>query len=190
MSRRVIVGISGTSGAVLALEILRLLADLGVERLTVVSRGAEKTIAHELGAEGRDEIRRLATREFAPDDLCAPIASGSHPVDAMLVAPCSMRTLAAIAYGTGEGLLVRAADVCLKERRPLVLLAREAPLHAGHLEAMLKVTGTGGIVFPPVPPFYVGPESLADMIRQIAARALATAGIDPGTSLNRWTGLS
>ena len=188
MSRRVIVGISGASGAVLALEILRLLANLDVERLTVVSRGAEKTIAHELGAQGREEIRRLATREFAPEDLCAPIASGSHPVDAMLVAPCSMRSLAAIAYGTGEGLLVRAADVCLKERRPLVLLAREAPLHAGHLEAMLKVTRMGGIVFPPVPPFYAGPESLDDMVRQIAARALATAGIDPGPSLSRWTG--
>lgn len=190
MSRRVIVGISGASGAVLALEILKLLAELDVERLTVVSGGAEKTIAHELGEQGRDEIRRLATCEFASDDLCAPIASGSHPVDAMLVAPCSMRSLAAIAYGTGEGLLVRAADVCLKERRPLVLLAREAPLHAGHLEAMLKVTRMGGIVFPPVPPFYAGAGTLDDMVRQIAARALATAGIEPGSSLIRWTGPS
>jgi 4-hydroxy-3-polyprenylbenzoate decarboxylase len=100
-----------------------------------------------------------------------------------------MRSLAAIAYGTGDGLLARAADVTLKERRPLVLLAREAPLHAGHLESMLKVTRTGAIISPPVPPFYAGLTTLEDMIRQIAARALATAGIDPGKSFRRWPGL-
>ena len=99
-----------------------------------------------------------------------------------------MRSLSAIAYGTGEGLLARAADVTLKERRPLVLLAREAPLHEGHLEAMLKVTRMGAIVAPPVPPFYLGLSTIEEMTRQIAARALATAGIDPGDSLRRWTG--
>jgi polyprenyl P-hydroxybenzoate/phenylacrylic acid decarboxylase-like protein len=187
-ANRVIVGISGASGATLALEMLRLLKELEIERFVTVTSGAELTIAHELGPDARQDIRALATLDLAPSDLAAPIASGSFQVDAMLVAPCSMRSLAAIAYGTGEGLLARAADVTLKERRPLVLLARETPLHEGHLEAMLKVTRMGAIVSPPVPPFYSGLTSFEDMTRQISARALATAGIDPGPSLRRWEG--
>ncbi|MEM9633432.1 MAG: UbiX family flavin prenyltransferase [Pseudomonadota bacterium] len=187
-AKRVVVGISGASGAALALEILRLLTKLEIERYVTVTAGAEQTIRHELGPKARDEITALATRDLPPSDLAAPIASGSFPVDAMLVAPCSMRSLAAIAYGTGEGLLARAADVTLKERRPLVLLAREAPLHEGHLEAMLKVTRMGAIVSPPVPPFYSGLEGLEDMTHQIAARALSTAGIEPGGALRRWQG--
>ncbi|WP_428671384.1 UbiX family flavin prenyltransferase [Roseibium sp.] len=188
-ANRVIVGISGASGAILALELLRLLKTLGIDRHVVVTAGAERTIELELGEGARDDIRTLASEEFAPQDVAGRIASGSFPVDAMVVAPCSMRSLASIAYGTGEGLLARAADVTLKERRPLVLLAREAPLHEGHLEAMLKVTRMGAIVSPPVPPFYAGLESLEDMTRQIAARALATAGIDPGNALRRWEGV-
>ncbi len=186
--KRVIVGISGASGAVIALELLRLLASLRVERHVIVTAAAEQTVAHELGTSGRDEIRALATTDLAPSDLSAAVASGSFPVDAMLVVPCSMRSLSSIAYGTGEGLLVRAADVTLKERRPLVLLAREAPLHEGHLEAMLKVTRMGAVVSPPVPPFYSGLTDLDDMTRQIAARALASAGIDPEANLRRWQG--
>lgn len=187
--RRVIVGISGASGAAIALETLRILRDLKIERYVTVSAGAELTIHHELGSEGRKEINTLATVDLPPGDLAAPIASGSFQVDAMIVAPCSMRSLAAIAYGTGDGLLVRAADVTLKERRSLVLIAREAPLHEGHLEAMLKVTRMGGIVFPPVPPYYSGLTSMDDVNRQIAARGVATAGIDPGCHLKRWDGL-
>ncbi|MCX2724680.1 UbiX family flavin prenyltransferase [Roseibium salinum] len=186
--RRVTVGISGASGAAIAVELLRMLATLGIDRYVIVSQGAERTIGLELGVAARCEIRGLATTEFDHADLAAPVASGSFAVDAMIVAPCSMRSLATIAYGTGEGLLARAADVTLKERRPLVLVAREAPLHEGHLEAMLKVTRMGAIVSPPVPPFYCGLQSLDDMIHQIAARALATAGIDPGDFLRRWEG--
>ncbi|WP_328809278.1 UbiX family flavin prenyltransferase [Roseibium aggregatum] len=182
------VGISGASGAVLALEALRMLEEMRIERYVTVTPGAELTIGHELGAAAREEIRSLATRDLAPSDLLAPIASGSFEIDAMIVVPCSMRSLAAIAYGTGEGLLARAADVTLKERRPLVLVTREAPLHEGHLEAMLKVTRMGARVTPPVPPYYAGLEDLDDMNRQIAARALATAGLDSGTHLRRWTG--
>jgi len=130
----------------------------------------------------------LATVEHAAGDLAAPIASGSFAVDAMLVVPCSMRSLASIAYGTGEGLLARAADVTLKERRRLVLLTREAPLHEGHLEAMLKATRMGAVIQLPVPPFYAGLNSLKDMTRQIAARALASAGLDPGPDFRRWQG--
>ncbi|CTQ53596.1 Phenolic acid decarboxylase subunit B [Roseibium album] len=187
-ANRVIVGISGASGAALALEMLRLLKELEIERYVTVTSGAELTLLYELGRDAREEVRTLATLDLSPSDLAAPIASGSFHIDAMLVAPCSMRSLAAIAYGTGEGLLARAADVTLKERRPLVLLAREAPLHEGHLEAMLKVTRMGAIVSPPVPPFYSGLTSFEDMTRQIAARALATAGIDPGPALRRWEG--
>ncbi len=187
--RRVVVGISGASGAILALETLRILKDLQIERYVTVTSGAELTIRHELGATTREEIHALATEDLPPSDLAAPIASGSFKVEAMIVVPCSMRSLAAIAYGTGEGLLARAADVTLKERRPLVLVAREAPLHEGHLEAMLKVTRMGAIVSPPVPPYYAGLEGLNDMNLQIAARSLATAGLDPENHLRRWNGL-
>ncbi|PVB62359.1 UbiX family flavin prenyltransferase [Labrenzia sp. 011] len=186
--KNVVVGISGASGAGLALETLRILKDLRIARHVTVTAGAELTIRHELGAQARAEIHALATHDLHPSDLTAAIASGSFRAEAMLVVPCSMRSLAAIAYGTGEGLLARAADVTLKERRPLVLVAREAPLHEGHLEAMLKVTRMGAIVFPPVPPFYSGLADLDDMNRQIAARALATAGLDPEGHLRRWTG--
>lgn len=189
-SGRLILGISGASGAVIALELLRLARSLGLETFVTVTKGAELTIQHELGDEARGEIRGLATEEYTMAELGAPIASGSCPMDAMIVAPCSMRSLASIAYGTGEGLLARAADVTLKERRRLVLLAREAPLHEGHLEAMLKVTRMGAIVLPPVPPFYAGLSSLEDMTRQIAARALAMAGFDPGDDLRRWQGMT
>lgn len=186
--KRVIVGISGASGAALGLTVLEVLAGVGVESHLVVSAGAERTIAHELGPEGRATIDAAASVVHRADDMAAAIASGSFCVDAMIVAPCSMRTLATIAHGTGDTLLARAADVTLKERRRLVLLAREAPLHEGHLEAMLKVTRMGAIVSPPVPPFYAGLEGVDDMIRQIAARAVASAGIDPGGALKRWQG--
>jgi 4-hydroxy-3-polyprenylbenzoate decarboxylase len=188
-SGRLVLGISGASGAVIALELLRLSKVQRVETFVIVTRAAEQTIRHEAGENARREIGELAAGEFSVDDLAAPIASGSFPVDAMIVAPCSMRSLASIAYGTGEGLLARAADVTLKERRPLVLLAREAPLHEGHLEAMLKATRMGAIISPPVPPFYSGLTSLEDMTRQIAARALATAGFEPGSPFRRWRGL-
>ncbi|WP_417711239.1 UbiX family flavin prenyltransferase [Roseibium aggregatum] len=186
--KRLVIGISGASGAAIALELLRLCKALKLETFTTVSAAAERTIQLELGEAARKEIHDLATQEYAVSDVAAAISSGSYPVDAMIVAPCSMRSLAAIAYGTGEGLLARAADVTLKERRPLVLLAREAPLHEGHLEAMLKVTRMGAIVAPPVPPFYLGLSTLEDMTWQIAARALAMAGVDPGNALQRWTG--
>lgn len=186
--KRLVIGISGASGAAIALEILRLCKALRLDTFTTVSAAAERTIQLELGDAARREIHDLATQECAASDVAAPISSGSFQMDAMIVAPCSMRSLAAIAYGTGEGLLARAADVTLKERRQLVLLAREAPLHEGHLEAMLKVTRMGAIVAPPVPPFYLGLSTIEEMTRQIAARALATAGIDPGDSLRRWTG--
>ena len=188
MNARVIVGISGASGACLGLAVLNILKRIGIESHLVVTAGAERTISHELKREGRAEIDAAASCIHRADDLAAPVASGSFCVDAMIVAPCSMRTLSTIAHGTGDNLLARAADVTLKERRRLVLLTREAPLHEGHLEAMLKVTRMGAIVSPPVPPFYTAMASLDDMVREIAARAVATAGLDPGDALHRWQG--
>jgi len=189
MTARVVVGVSGASGACLGQAVLEILRAIGAQTHLVISAGAERTIAHELGPDGRRSIEVLATMSHRSDDLGAPIASGSFAVDAMIVAPCSMRTLSSIAHGTGDSLLARAADVTLKERRRLVLLAREAPLHLGHLEAMVAVTRMGAIVSPPVPPFYARMTGLDDMVRQIAARAVASAGLDPGPHLQRWAGM-
>lgn len=172
MSARVVLGVSGASGAVLALGVAEVLHHLGAEIDLVVSPAAERTLAAELGPEGEGALAALCTRRHAIGDIGASIASGSVPVAGMIVAPCSMRSLAAIALGLDENLLIRAASVTLKERRPLVLLAREAPLTAAHLRNMLAVTEMGGIVVPPVPAFYLHPETTAEIAAQIAARAV------------------
>lgn len=188
MSKRLIVGVTGASGSALTLETLRQLGELGVETHLVVSQGARASIAHELGEGGLAQLSAAAARTHAHDDLAAPIASGSFRTDGMIVVPCSMRTLAAIAHGLGDNLLTRAADVVLKERRRLVLAPREAPLHEGHLGAMLALARMGAIVAPPVPPFYTKPASIEEMIREIAARLVGWAGIDPGGRMTRWGG--
>ena len=139
MRRRLIVGVTGASGAVLALETLRQLADTQVETHLVVTAGARMTIAHELGPDGLGQMTALADHTHSPRNLAAPIASGSFRTEGMIVVPCSMRSLAAMAHGLGDNLLTRAADVVLKERRRLVVAPREAPLHEGHLEAMLRL---------------------------------------------------
>lgn len=185
---RIVVGVSGASGSALAAETLRQLAALGVETHLVVSRGGAVTACHELGADGPARLARLANRVHAIDDLAAPIASGSFGADAMVVVPCSMRTLAAVSIGLGDNLLTRAADVMLKERRRLVVVPREAPLNEAHLNAMLAITRMGGIVAPPVPPFYAKPASLDDVVREIAARIVGWLGLDPGPALTRWRG--
>lgn len=186
MRRRVIVGVTGASGTVLALETLRLLACADVETHLVVSDGARMTAARELEAGGLERLFALADRVHAPENLAAPIASGSFRTDGMIVAPCSMRSLAAMAHGFGDNLLTRAADVVLKEKRRLVVAPREAPLHAGHLESMLRLARLGAIIAPPVPPFYAKPATIDDMVREIAARLVNWAGVDPGSALTRW----
>jgi 4-hydroxy-3-polyprenylbenzoate decarboxylase len=153
--RGVIVGISGASGAAIGVRIVELLA--GNPRCAVhlvISPAAEGTLAEEVGAEALPRLRDLAFRNHAVSDVGASIASGSFPVSGMIVAPCSIRTLSAIAWGQLDNLLVRAADVQLKERRRLVLLVRESPLHLGHLRAMLQATEIGAIIAPPLPAFY------------------------------------
>lgn len=188
MASRLIVGVTGASGSVLAFETLRQLRATGVETHLVVTAGARMTIAHEMGSEGLARLSQAAAHVHSPRNLAAPIASGSFRTAGMIVAPCSMRSLAAMAHGLGDNLLTRAADVVLKEKRRLVVAPREAPLHEGHLEAMLKLARMGAIIAPPVPPFYARPTTMEDMVREIAARLLQWAGIDPGESMTRWGG--
>lgn len=172
MSARVILGVSGASGAMLALDCARALKAAGARVDLVLSAMAERTLALEVGPGAADEIRALADRVHPVADLGATIASGSVPVAGMIVAPCSMRSLAAIAHGLDDNLLTRAASVQLKERRPLVLLAREAPLTLAHLRNMTAATEMGAIVLPPVPAFYLRPETTTQITAQIAARAV------------------
>ena len=172
MSSRVVLGVSGASGAALALDCARVLHAAGVVVELVLSTMAERTLALEVGPGAVDELTALAARVHPVADLGATIASGSCPVHGMIVAPCSMRSLAAIAHGLDDNLLTRAASVHLKERRPLVLLAREAPLTLAHLRNMTAVTEMGAVVMPPVPAFYLRPETTAQITAQIAARAV------------------
>jgi 4-hydroxy-3-polyprenylbenzoate decarboxylase len=170
---RVIVGISGASGAAIGLRVVELLADAQTcEVHLIVSPAAERTLAEEVGANALPRLRELATHSHPYADIGASVASGSFRTAGMIVAPCSMRTLAAIAGSHSDNLLVRSADVQLKERRRLVLLARESPLHLGHLRAMVQATEMGAIIAPPVPAFYLKPQSLAEVVDHIARRAI------------------
>ena len=172
MTARVVLGVSGASGAALALDCARALRAAGATVELVLSAMAERTLALEIGPQARDELVALADRLHPVIDLGAAIASGSFPVHGMIVAPCSMRSLAAIAQGLDDNLLTRAASVQLKERRPLILLAREAPLTLAHLRNMTAATEMGAIVMPPVPAFYLRPKTTAEITAQIAARAV------------------
>lgn len=189
MTPHVIVGISGASGAAIGLRAIEILDALGAETHLVVSRAAERTLAEEVGPDALSHLRAIARHWHGVDDIGASIASGSFPTRGMIVAPCSMRTLAAIAHCLADNLLVRAADVQLKERRPLVLVAREAPLHLGHLRAMTAATEAGAIVMPPVPAFYLKPATVAEIIDQIARRAIDLLRLfDPVAA--QWRGVS
>ncbi|MDT6942058.1 UbiX family flavin prenyltransferase [Brucella pseudogrignonensis] len=175
--KRIVIGVSGASGSIIPLKILEKLAKLeDVEAHLVVSEVAERTLRYELGPNGYSMLHRLADKTYSVEDVGATIASGSVPTAGMIVAPCSMRTLASIAHGFSDSLLTRAADVHLKERRRLVLLTREAPLHLVHLRNMCTVTEMGAIVMPPVPAFYLHPQSVEEIADQIAARAIDLVG--------------
>ena len=186
MTKRIVVGVSGASGSVLALAVIRQLRNAGVETHLVITRGSRQTIRHELGSDGMARLTEGAAHVHAPDNLAAPIASGSFRTDGMIVVPCSIRSLAAMAHGFGDNLLTRAADVTLKERRRLVIVPREAPLHEGHLTSMLALTRMGAIIAPPMPPFYAAILTVDDMVREIAARLIGWAGVDPGDAMTRW----
>jgi len=184
MKAPVVVGITGASGAAIGLRVLDVLAHLGFPAELVVSAAGETTLSEEVGP---DALAGVLTRRHPIDAVGSVIGSGSYPTSGMIVAPCSMRSLASIAHGLADNLLSRAADVHLKERRPLVLVAREAPLNLAHLRAMTAVTEMGGIVLPPVPAFYLKPESVAEIVDQIARRAIDLLRIAP-PSATAWDG--
>ena len=182
---RVVVAISGASGAIYAIKAMRLLRDLDVHEIhLIISPAGARTILEETDFSVA-QVEALAHYRHAFRDIGSPLASGSFVVQGMLIAPCSARTLGGIASSLGENLVVRAADVCLKERRRLVLLFRETPLHLGHIELMANVTRYGAIVMPPVPAFYMRPDSVEEIATQTAARALEVLGI-PMPALKRW----
>lgn len=175
--KRLIVGISGATGIVYGVRLLELLKETDVETHLVVSRAADLTRAHELELSA-SALRSLASVSYGANDVGAALASGSFRTSGMVILPCSMRTLAEIATGVTSTLLTRAADVVLKERRRLVLLVRETPLHAIHLRNMLTVTECGAIVMPPVPAFYTQPQSIDDMVTDTVCRVLDLFDID------------
>jgi 4-hydroxy-3-polyprenylbenzoate decarboxylase len=183
---RLIVALSGATGSIYGIRLLESLREAGVETHLVISRWGVRTLMHETSY-SKEQVESLAAKAYAPADMGAAISSGSFRTDGMIVAPCSAKTLAAIAHGVGENLIHRAADVVLKERRKLVLAVREAPLSDIHLENMLKLSRMGAVVMPPVPAFYTRPQSLDDVVNHTVARLLDQFGIEvPG--LARWTG--
>lgn len=183
-NKRIVVGITGASGAIYGVRLLEVLKDTDIETHLVLSRSAQITIAYE---ERRKiaEVTALADVTYGPEDIAAAISSGSFRTLGMIVAPCSMRSLGEIAMGATSSLLTRAADVTLKERRRLVLLTRESPLHLGHLRAMVSATEIGAIICPPVPAFYARPQTIDDIINHTVGRALDLFGIDLGI-VKRW----
>src|SRR5687767_11175942 len=188
MKKRLIVGITGATGAVYGVEILKTLQAMDDwESHLVLSEAGALNLWHELKMR-RKELEKLADAAYHPNDIAAAIASGSFLTEGMVIAPCSMKTLAAVAHAHADDLVSRAADVVLKERRRLVLLPRETPLNLAHLRNMLAVTEMGGIIFPPVPAFYAGPKSLDEMVAHTVARVLDLFGVHSPT-LARWQGL-
>ena len=184
---RLIVGITGASGAVYGVRLLERARALGVQTHLVATPAGILNVHHELGLD-RSALEALATQAHAPGDVGACIASGSFTTDAMVIAPCTMKTLAAVAHGMGDNLLTRAADVTLKERRRLVLMVRETPLHLAHLRNMVAVTEMGGIVCPPLPAFYLRPQTVEDVVNHSVARVLDLIDVDHQLA-PRWQGL-
>jgi flavin prenyltransferase len=184
LPQRLIIGISGASGVTYGVRLLQLLRNAGVETHLVMSKTAELTFAYETDLKIA-EVRALANFSHPIDDMAASISSGSFRTAGMIVAPCSMRSMSEIASGVTTTLLTRAADVALKERRRLVLMVRETPLHTGHLRTMTALSEMGAIIAPPVPAFYAKPDSLDDMVEHTVGRVLDLFGIDIGV-VRRW----
>jgi 4-hydroxy-3-polyprenylbenzoate decarboxylase len=183
---RLIVAITGASGAIYGLRALQMLRSLAVESHLVISRAAEQTLEHETGWK-LPGVADLADHVYAPEAVGAAIASGSFATQGMLVAPCSIKTLSAIANSYTADLIARAADVCLKEGRPLALMVRETPLHLGHLRLMTAAAEMGAIIFPPVPAFYGGAQTVDELVSASVGRALARLGIE-NYSYPQWIG--
>jgi 4-hydroxy-3-polyprenylbenzoate decarboxylase len=171
-----VVGISGASGAMLGVRVLDACREMGVPTHLVISRAAALTIAGETALD-LSTVAAKASTQHRPADIGAPIASGSFPTRGMIIAPCSVRTMSEIATGVTASLMTRAADVTLKERRPLVLMVRETPLHLGHLRTLVQLAEMGAVIAPPVPAFYAEPQSLAEVVDQAVGRALDLFGL-------------
>ncbi|NBD20542.1 UbiX family flavin prenyltransferase [Aquabacterium fontiphilum] len=184
---RLIVGITGASGAVYGVRLLERARALGVETHLVATPAGILNVHHELGLD-RQALEALATHAHSPGDVGACIASGSFPTDAMVVAPCTMKTLASVAHGMGDNLLTRAADVTLKERRRLVLMVRETPFNLAHLRNMTAVTEMGGIIYPPLPAFYHRPDSIEALVLDTVERVLQLVGVGQAQP-QQWHGL-
>ena len=184
---RLIIGITGATGAIYGLQLLDRARALGAETHLVATPAGVLSVHHELGLD-RKALEARADVAYAPGDVGAAVASGSFKVTAMVVAPCSMKTLAAVAHGYSDNLLTRAADVTLKERRRLVLMVRETPLNLAHLRNMTAVTEMGGIVFPPLPAFYHRPTSIEAMVEDTVERVLSLVGLE-GAQAQSWNGL-
>lgn len=181
---RIIIGITGSSGIIYAIRLLEVLKQFPIERHLVVSKAGQLTRAYETDL-SLSELKALADVYHPCTDITASIASGSYKTMGMIIAPCSMKTLGEIAHGISSNLLTRAADVVLKERRKLVLLPRETPLHLGHLNNMVSITQMGGIICPPVPAFYNKPQSIADLVDDTVGRVLDLFDLDCGL-VKRW----
>jgi 4-hydroxy-3-polyprenylbenzoate decarboxylase len=183
---RLIVGMTGATGAIYGVRLLERLREAGAETHLVISRWGARTLLHETSW-SRERVEALASVTYAPADMGAAISSGSFRTDGMVIAPCSAKTLAAIAHGFGENLIHRAADVVLKERRRLVLAVREAPLSDIHLENMLKLSRMGAVILPPMPAFYNNPRTVDDVIDYTVARILDQFGMQVESAM-RWSG--
>mgnify|MGYP001294992064 CR=1 FL=1 len=184
MTKRIIVGISGASGAIYGIRALELLRENAIETHLVMTKSAELTLHHELGMTA-SEVAEKATQVHSVRNVAASIASGSYVTDGMLIAPCSIRTMSEISTGVTSSLLTRAADVVLKEQRRLVLMIRETPLHTGHLRTMTRLSEIGAVIVPPVPAFYANPTTIDDVITQTVGRALDLFGLDI-VEVRRW----
>jgi 4-hydroxy-3-polyprenylbenzoate decarboxylase len=184
---KVTVGITGASGAIYGLRLLeRLRSRPGMEIHLILTRSGEKTLYLETGKLAGD-IKQLADFSHPLENIGASLASGSFPIDAMVIAPCSIHTMSAIAYGISSNLLIRAADVILKERRKLILMVRESPFHLGHLRTMTLLAEMGAIIAPPIPGFYHRPESVMDLVDHSVDRVLDLMG-QPDEKVRRWEG--
>ncbi len=182
----VVVGISGASGAIYGIRTLEVLAELGVETHLILSSAAKRIIRLETDWDP-EEVARLAVHAHPEDRLSAAVASGSFPTGGMVVVPCSIKTLSGIAHSYNENLLQRAADVTLKERRRLILVVRETPLHRGHLDLMMRAAETGAVILPPIPAFYHRPQTIMDLVDHTVGRILDLLDI-PHSLFQRWQG--
>jgi 4-hydroxy-3-polyprenylbenzoate decarboxylase len=185
--KRLIVGISGATGAIYGVRLLQMLQKSEVETHLIVSRWGARTLAHETPYK-LEQVQAMASTFYSPEDQGAAVSSGSFLTDGMVLCPCSVRSVAAIAHGHGDNLLHRAADVVLKEHRKLVLAVRETPLSEIHLENMLKLSRMGVVIFPPVPAFYTQPQSIDDLVEQTVTRILDQFGIHLASE-KRWQGV-